>query len=144
MLALVGVFVFGLLMILAAIRATPAKRRWTEVPAPFDLDSVPERVPKTRGVHWLEREPKFDRSLRLLEYVSYGLFIAMFVGGLVIWAWARSQAGPEPGPEIDANLDQLLLIMILGGLLLALLIPLVRFSKKAFQVKRYFMAASKL
>jgi hypothetical protein len=134
-LALVGVFVFGLLMILAAIRATPAKRRWTQIPEPFDLESVPERVPKTRGVHWLERDPKFDRSLRLLEFVSYGLFIAMFVGGLVIWAWARSQAGLEPGPEIDANLDQLLLIMILGGLLLALLIPLVRFSKKAFQLR---------
>jgi hypothetical protein len=135
MLAMAGVFVFGLLMILAAIRATPAKRRWTQVPAPFDLESVPERVPKTRGVHWLERDPKFERSLRLLEYLSYGLFIALFVGGLMIYAWARSQAGPEPGPEIDANLDQLLLIMILGGLLLALLIPLVRFSKKAFQLR---------
>jgi len=133
--ALAGVVLFAVLMILAAIKATPKEKRWTQPPAMFDLSTAAGQVPRVSGIHWLERDPKLDRSLRWLEIAGYVLPLVMLAGGLVLYAWVRIQAGPGPGEDVESKLGALLMILVLSGVLMALMVPLIRFSTQAMKHK---------
>jgi sugar lactone lactonase YvrE len=134
-LSLAAMVLFAVLMIPAAIRATPKERRWTPTPAAFDISNAPEQVPGTKGIHWLARDPKTERSLKWLEHLGFILFILMIVGAIVLHTWVRIQAGPDPGEEQVAKLNELGITLLLGGLLGALILPLIHFSVRAMKRK---------
>jgi hypothetical protein len=48
------------------------------VSAAFDLLNAPEQVPPIKGIHWLERDPKTERSLRWLEHLGFILPVIHF------------------------------------------------------------------
>ncbi len=131
--SLAVIILSAIAMLTAAVLATPRKKRWTRPRPPFDWASAPSEVPRVRGIHWLERDPKVERSLKWLEGLGFVMFVLMAVGGLAIYAWVRSQAGPEPDGELALKLKELGMIMLLAGLLLVLMIPILRFSTRAMK-----------
>ena len=132
-LAVVAVIVFGVLMVLAAIIATPKNKRWTPVPGALDMEAAPRAVPDVRGVYWLNRNPKIDRSLRGLEILGFSLIILIFTGGVALYGWVRMQAGENPGGELQEKLNVLGYVFMLSGLLMAALVPLLWQSMKAMK-----------
>jgi len=132
-LAMVFVFVFGVLMVLAAIMATPGNRRWTPVPGAIDMEAAPQAVPDVRGIYWLNPNPKIGRSLKLLEILGSAVIIVMLAGGLVLYGWVRVQAGVNPGEELQEKLNVLGYVLLLSGLLMAALVPLVWQSVKVMK-----------
>jgi len=133
--SLAALVLFAALMILAAILATPAKRRWTQSPVLFDPANAAGEVPPVSGIHWLEREPKVDRSLKLLEHLGFALFILMTAGALGLYLWVRIQAGSNPGAELVSKLDQLGIILLFGGLVAVITIPVIRLATRALKRK---------
>lgn len=79
-LAMVAVFVFGALMVITAIIATPKNKRWTRMPGVIDMEAAAQAVPGIRGVYWLKRNPKIDRSLKWLEILGSALIIVTLAG----------------------------------------------------------------
>ena len=130
-----AMILFAVLMIPAAIRATPKERRWTPAPAAFDFSNAPEQVPPVKGIHWLERDPKIERSLKWLGYLGFALFILMTAGAFALYAWVRTQAGPNPGEEQLAKLDELGITLLLSGFLGVLVLPAIHYSVRAMKRK---------
>lgn len=87
-LAMAGVVLFGTLMVAAAILLTPRHKRWTQPPGLFDPEAVAEAAPPVSGIHWLERNPALDRSLRWLEGTTYAFVIVTIAGGLGLYGRA--------------------------------------------------------
>jgi hypothetical protein len=133
--ALVAVVVFGILTILAAIRATPSEKRWTRPPAPFDWEAAPKSTPPTSGIHWLERNPVTERSLKWAERFSYFLLPLPAVLGLAVFFAFYAQIGPDAPAEVVSKLREVGLVLLLAAALLALMIPLVRSSMQAFRAR---------
>ena len=133
--SLIAMIVFAGLMILVAIRATPKERRWTPAPVAFDFSNAPEQVPPVKGIHWLERDPKIERSLKWLGYLGFALFILMTAGAFALYAWVRTQAGPNPGEEQLAKLDELGITLLLSGFLGVLVLPAIHYSVRAMKRK---------
>lgn len=123
------------LMLLAAVAATPKSRRWTRPALLFDPATAAAEVPQLSGIHWLERDPKLERSLKWLEHLGFMLFVAMAAGGLALYVFVRIQAGADAGPELESKINELGLILLLGGIAMALLIPLVRLSMRNLKRK---------
>jgi hypothetical protein len=132
-LAMVAAIVFGVLMVLAAVIATPRNRRWTPVPVVIDLSAAPRSVPQVKGIHWLNRNPKVDRSLKWLEIALTMAFILALVGGMVLYSWMRVQVSEVPDEDLLAKFNLLGYLLLLSGLLLVALVPLVRQSMKAMK-----------
>ena len=133
--ALIGVVLFGILAILAAIRATPREKRWTPPQTPFDWDAAPESTPRTPGIHWLERNPATERSLKWAERFSYVLLPLPAVFGLAVFFAFYAQIGPETPADIESKLREVGLALLLATALFALMIPLVRSSMQAFRAR---------
>ncbi len=133
--SLAAMILFAVLMIPAAIRATPKERRWTPAPAAFDFSNAPEQVPPTRGIHWLERDPKTEKTLKWLEHLVFILLILMIASSFALYAWVRIQAGPDPGVEQAAKLNELGITLLLSGLLGVLVLPVIHFSARAMKRK---------
>ena len=133
--SLAAMILFAALMILAAIRATPKERRWTPAPSFIDFTNAPEQVPEIKGIHWLERNPKTERSLKWLEHLGFIGFVLMIAGAFALYVWVRIQAGPDPGEEQLAKLDELGIILLLSGLLGALVLPAIHFSMRVMKRK---------
>ena len=132
-LAMVAVIIFGVLMVLAAIIATPKNKCWTPVPGVIDMDAALQSVPGVKGIYWLKRNPKIDRSLKWLEILGFAFIIATLAGGFALYGWARIQAGENPGDELQEKLNVLGYVFLLSGLLMAALIPLLWQSMKAMK-----------
>lgn len=126
--ALVSLVACGALMILFAILATPKGKRWTKPPPAFDPESVSGEVPKTRRVHWLERNPKIERNMKWGERVFHASLIGLVLSILVVYALLNFQAGQDPDSDAAVKADELGIILLLGGVMLALLVPVVRLS----------------
>jgi hypothetical protein len=132
-LAMAGVVIFGVLMVLAAIIATPGDKRWTPVPGVIDLDAAAQSVPRVRGIYWLKRNEKIDRSLKLLDILGTSFVILTICGGMALYGWMRMQAGANPGEEVQTKLNALAFVFLISGLLLAALLPLLRQSTKVMK-----------
>ena len=63
------------------------------------------------------------------------MFIAFTVGALVLFLLVRIQAGPDTGWHLDSKFWELGIILLAGGVLLALMITLVRLSTRAMKRK---------
>ena len=133
--ALVGVVLFGILAILAALLATPREKRWTPPRTLFDWESAPESTPQTSGIHWLERNPATERSLRWAERFSYVLLPLPAVFGLAVFFAFYAQIGPEAPADIESKLREVGFALLLATALFALMIPLIRSSIQAFRAR---------
>ena len=131
--SLAAIIGFAALMIAAAVRATPKSKRWTQPPVLIDPANAPLETPRTSGIHWLERDPKIDRSLKLTEHLGFAALILMAVSGLALYAFMRIQAGPDAGADVGSKIDELGLILLAGIAILALILPLTRFATRALK-----------
>lgn len=130
-----GISLFGLilsagLMVAAALKATPKHKRWTKLPLVLDPDNAADQVPATKGIYWLKRDPKMERSLKWLEHLGWILFIILVVGALALYLWIRNFAGPDPGPDISNKTNDLGMVVLLSGVMLAFLIPVLRLATR--------------
>ena len=135
MAALIAVVAFGVLAILAAMRATPGEKRWTRPQAPFDWEAAPESAPHTSGIHWLKRNPATEQSLKWAEKVSYFLLPLPAVLGLAVFFAFYAQVGPDAPADVESKLREVGMALLLATALLALMIPLVRSSMRAFRAQ---------
>lgn len=126
--SLASLSVSAVLMLLFAILATPKGKRWTRPPPAFDPESISGEVPETRRVHWLERNPKIGRNMKWGERVFHASLIGLVLSILVVYALLNFQAGQDPDSSAAAKADELGIILLLGGVMLALLVPVVRLS----------------
>ena len=101
----------------------------------IDFSNAPEQVPAIKGIHWLERDPKTERSLKWLGHLGFILFVLMIAGAFVLYAWVRIQAGPDPAEEQLAKLNELGITLLLSGLLGALVLPAIYFSTRVLKRK---------
>ena len=132
-LAMAGVLIFGILMVVAAVLATPRHKRWTRPPELFDPQAVAETVPPVNGVHWLQRNPALERSLKWLDVTTFVVVIVLIAGGLGLYGWMLMQAGADPGEDLKTRLDELGLMLLVGGLVLAGTVPLLRYATRGLK-----------
>jgi hypothetical protein len=118
-------------MILFAILATPKGKRLPAQPALFDPQNVSGEVPQTRRVHWLERDPKAEQIFKWGERAFNAALVLLVVTILVFYAWINFETGQVADAEQISKTDELGIILLLGGVMVALLIPVVGLSKAA-------------
>jgi hypothetical protein len=103
--------------------------------APFDWDAAPESTPRTSGIHWLERNPVTERSLKWAERFVYFLLPLPAVLGLAVFFAFYAQVGPDAPSDVESKLREVGMALLLATALLALMIPLVRSSMRAFRAQ---------
>jgi hypothetical protein len=128
-LSLYGMIVFGVLMLLAAVFATPEGRRWTKPVVAAPLAPSQQPSPSIGGVHWLEPHAQTTRMLRWLMPLSY-LSAVLMLGVLAgFYYYAIAGAGHDLPPEKLEKLMQsqaefkkilLVAVFLFGGLPLIL------------------------
>jgi hypothetical protein len=99
----------------------------------FDPTAAAETVPPVSGIHWLKRNPALDRSLKWVEPTIFALVIVLIAGGLGLYGWMLMQAGADPGEALQARLNELGLLMLVAGLILAGMVPLVRYATRGMK-----------
>jgi len=134
-LALAGVIVFGLAMLAAALKATPADKRWTRASSAIDFDKAGQHPAETTTIHWLLRDGRAERASKWAERFAYLMIGSMLVLLLVIYGWALSQAGASPGDELGEKLNELGLLLLLCALVLVAAIPLLRFALRPLKYR---------
>lgn len=130
--ALAATIVSAILLILVVIKVTPRERRWSQVPVALDPESAPESVPETRGVHWLELNPKMRWLTSWLERVFYILFGLLFLVSSLLYAWSCQQPWDTPGEGLSAA-DQFGLVLLLTCLVVASFIPMMHLSARVLK-----------
>ena len=126
--ALVSMAVSAVLMILFAVKATPKGKRWTQPTPVFDPKKATAEVPETRRVHWLERNPRVERHMKWGERIFLASLVFFVVSILGVYGWMNFQLRPDLDAAAAAKADEMGIILLLGGLMLALLVPVVRLS----------------
>ncbi|MEJ8566285.1 hypothetical protein [Elongatibacter sediminis] len=97
--SLVAVVLCAALMIAAAVAATPKGQRLTPAPVALDVEAAPESAPEVRGVHWLPREPRFERSLVWLKWSGVSAAVLMVTVLAALWFMTRSLTDSVPGAD---------------------------------------------
>ena len=132
-LAMAGIVAFGILMVVAAIFATPKHKRWSQQPDLVDFSTAADSVPGVNGVHWLEPNPALERTIKILETLSFAAVIMMIIGGLGLYAFMVAQAGADPAQELKEKLDELGFLLLLCALMMAAVVPAVRYSTRTMK-----------
>jgi hypothetical protein len=130
-LALAGVIVFAILMLSAAIVATPREKRWTPNRTIIDLVTEARTTPRVDGIYWLKRNEKVDRQLKWLPRILWASTIFVLLSFASIYLWVKFEAWDDPALQSDADL--LGMILLISALVLAGLIPLLSRSLSAFR-----------
>lgn len=133
--SLASLSISAVLMILFAIQATPKEKRWTAPPDVFDPEKTSGEIPQTRRVHWLERNPRTEMVFKWAERVFYTALVLLVVSILIFYAWLQSEAAQAMLPGKLTKLNELGIALLLAGLLAALLVQVVRLSKRAMNRK---------
>jgi hypothetical protein len=102
--SLIGMIVFGVLMILAAFWASPREKRWTPAPAGVTLGASNTPAPSLKELYWLRRHPKAERQLRWMRLVMY-LSPVFFVGALGL-AYFLILGSPETSDMTPERLEK--------------------------------------
>lgn len=63
---LAGTVVFAMLMIGAAVLATPKKERWSEAATTTVNPQLQQDMPALKGLRWLKRDPKTEKKLKMM------------------------------------------------------------------------------
>ena len=133
--AMAAVIVFGVLMIVAAVIATPKDKRWTPPPGLIDLSTGSGTIPQVKGIHWLARNEKLDRQLKLLPWVLSILIGFAVVCLAVAYFWIRSQAGADPNVELQDSINQFGMVMLISVPGLVIVVLIVSHSLKAMKIQ---------
>jgi hypothetical protein len=120
-----AVLVFAVLMIGAAIMATPAGKRFTKPPAAIDLTSDRDRTPEVRGVHWLVKSPVQIRALKALNAMMIIVPLLVVSGGVVLFALIRMPDGRVLTEGIGDQYLVIILIVLFNALVLVGLLYLL-------------------
>ena len=76
---------FGVLMIAMAIWATPKGQRFTPQSKVPTLEARPEAGPSSGGLHWLARDAKTEKFLRMAQRMLLVTTVSM--AGILIFIW---------------------------------------------------------
>lgn len=109
----------GVLMLLAAFWASPKGKRFTPVPHAARLAASGAPEPTLTEVHWLNRNPGTERTLRLLKLSIYvtPVFLFASVCGLYLMGMAHVAAGTAPEKlKVLADLKSLLFLVAFLGI----------------------------
>jgi hypothetical protein len=131
--SMAAIILFALLAITAASLASPKRRRWTQRPGAIDLDSAPEAAPLIKGIYWLERDPRMERTIKLMEPLAYVVIGLTVAGVMGLFAWLVVQAGEVGDAELQEKVKQIGLILVLTSLVMAGLVLIVRLSLRAMK-----------
>jgi len=134
-LSLLAIIIGAVLMVLAAIRATPGNKRWTPVTKAFDWANVPQQVPPVNGIYWLKKSPKMDRNLKIAGIGLFTLVVLVVLVSLVLFAWVAVQAGPDEGGVASPEFREFGFLILLHALALGLLIPVTQFAVRPLKRK---------
>jgi hypothetical protein len=129
-LSLAAVIAFAILMVLAAVKATPREQRWTHQPELFDAGDIkPAEVSKS-GIHWLQRRKSVDRMINLSQvlFMIAGGVLALSFMLLVIWL------GTLPDSDREAHGGLVLIMILTIGAVLAL-VPMVIAARRSMSRK---------
>ena len=116
----VAIIAFAALMVVAAILATPADKRWTRVePAAAPLRASTAAAPLNGEVYWLQRNPQVERLMRWTVPLSCVCALLLCLqAGVIYTKLHRLQPHPTPSPALSvAAGDKVLLvfgIMVFG------------------------------
>jgi hypothetical protein len=109
---------FAVLMIIAAVIATPAQRRWSARQRPTTLEASNAAVPALTGVHWLQRRAGVERRMRQAAIISC---VMLLFCGVLLWQGydrLKRHAGSQPKPAVVHALDQFRKGVIAEGLIM--------------------------
>jgi len=134
-LSLISLAISAVLMIGFAVLATPAEKRWSQQAAAFDPEKITGEVPPTRRVYWLRRDPKAENIFKWAERIFHGSLVGLVVFVLALYSWIHFQVNLELSPEQDGKSGDLGMVLLLGGLMVALLVPVVRLTGRALSRK---------
>lgn len=115
--SLIGAIVFGVLMVAAAVRATPKDKRWSkrESTAPLAASSAP--APALQTIHWLKRNPRTARTLRWILPMSYAAVVLAIAAFAAIYfdlfPGGQHELSPEKLRKLAELKSQLLLLAAL-------------------------------
>jgi len=135
--AMAAVVLFGLLMIVAAVIATPSNRRWSQAKPGIDLAALAEKSGpvngRSRGIHWLEQDEKLQRRLKYLRVTGVVLGMALVVLCAALFYWVQTQTVEFTALERDRINTQLATLLLFAGAFSALLLPLISKSLTALK-----------
>ncbi|MBI5039967.1 MAG: hypothetical protein HZB57_01775 [Gammaproteobacteria bacterium] len=94
-----AMIVFGVLMIGAAIWATPAEKRWTRPNFAAPLAATATAAPDIKGIYWLKRNRNMDRLLTWAPVVLYGMLIVLGVLMFNLFATVDTTLGEHPSTK---------------------------------------------
>lgn len=114
--SLIGMIAAGVLMLLAAIWATPKGKRWTPVPRAAPLGARNAPAPSLKEIHWLKLHPKTANMLRWMKPMAYVfpvIMLAMFAGVYFVFIVAPGTSGMTPEKlEKLAQAKSMLLVIV--------------------------------
>lgn len=118
-----GVIVtFAVLMIIAAVVATPPEKRWSTRQTPATLEAGDAAVPILSGVHWLQRNTGAERRMRQAAIIACLLLLSCW---LLLWRGydrLQSHAGSHPKPPAVRALAEFRKGVIAEGLIMMTLL----------------------
>lgn len=132
-LALAAMILSAIIMIVAAVRATPREKRWTQSPVALDIESAADRTPPLKGIHWLERNPRADRALKILRRSAYVIALILVATGIGFFSITCVRTGVFQQGAIHPELITVIRLLALNALLLVLLFLVVGLSLKLMQ-----------
>jgi len=123
--AMAGVVVFAVLMLIAAIKATPRDKRWTPLPGRLDLSSNQGPLPPVKGVYWLKREKKIQRFLNFTHKMGYLGVIVVFLGLALMFIWVQTQTAAISDEQLASFSSILIVVALMVSVMAGLAIPLL-------------------
>jgi hypothetical protein len=130
LLALVAMILSAVIMIVAAVRATPREKRWSQAPVALNIESAADHTPPLRGIHWLERNPRADRALKILRRSAYLIALVLMAAGIAFFSLTCVRTGVFQEGAIHPELMTVIRLLALNVLLLVLLFLVVGLSLK--------------
>jgi len=106
--AVIAMIVFAVLMITAAVFATPKDKRWSKRPQPVNLQPSDTPMPKINGIYWLKRNPGIDRYLIWGEPIAYGLTIVLIAILMAVFPEISALSGKAADAKEQRTFQMLL------------------------------------
>ena len=126
---------FAVLMIIAAVVATPPEKRWSIRHRPATLTASGAAVPVLSGVHWLRRRAGVERRMRQAAIISCVMLLCC---GLLLWQGydrLKRHAGSHPKPAVVHALHQFRKGVIAEGLILTTLLLQIAVELRSRRVR---------
>ena len=120
-LALAGMVLFGVLMIAMALWATPKGRLFTQQRGVPKLEARPASGPRSGGLHWLVRDAKTEKFLRMAQrtllLATVGMAAALVFAGYLLNSVLDKEAARQAASYITGISEMLAVlgVLALGG-----------------------------